>query len=106
MLHLNTFSATLNPKKESRHVRTGKQERKARRKEEKKEGKKCASAESCYAAPLYGDHTGSRATEWLTEFNQRGHTCMIEACFYVAICKVMHDKGKVMGQQQVGFQHS
>ena len=34
------------------------------------------------------------------------HTCMIEACFYVAICKVMHDKGKVMGQQQVGFQHS
>ena len=67
------------------HVRTGKQERKARRKEEKKEGKKCASAGSCYVAPLYGDHTGSRATEWLTEFNQRGHTCMIEACFYVAL---------------------
>ena len=36
-------------------------------------------------APLDGDHTGSRATEWLTEFDQRGHTCMIEACFYVAV---------------------
>ena len=105
-LHLTTFAAALNPKKNLGHVRTGKQERKARRKEEKKEGKKCASAGSCYVAPLYGDHTGSRATEWLTEFNQRGHTCLIDASIYVAICKVMHDKGKVMGQQQVGFQHS
>ena len=34
------------------------------------------------------------------------HTCLIDASIYVAICKVMHDKGKVMGQQQVGFQHS
>ena len=87
-LHLTTFAATLNPKKNLGHVRTGKQERKARRKEEKKEVKKCTSAveicqsESCYVAPLYGDHTGSRATGWLTEINQRVHTCMIEARLY------------------------
>ena len=61
----------------------GSKREKQEEKEEKKEGKNCASAESCCVAPWYGDHTGSRATEWLTEFNQRGHTCMIEACFYV-----------------------
>ena len=90
-LHLTTFAATLNPKKNLGHVRTGKQERKARRKEEKKEVKKCTSAveicqsDSCYVAPLYGDHTGSRATGWLTEINQRVHTCMIEARLYVVL---------------------
>ena len=80
---MTTFSDTLNPEKRLGHVRTGKQERKARRREEKEPGKKCASAGSCIVAPLDGDHTGSRATEWLTEIDQRGHTCMIEACFYV-----------------------
>ena len=78
------MSESLNPKNEARHVRTGKQEKEARRKEDKEKGKKCASAGICIVAPFDGDHTGSRATEWLTEFDQRRHTCMIEACFYVA----------------------
>ena len=88
------------------HVRTGKQERKARRKEEKKEGKKCASAGSCYVAPLYGDHTGSRATEWLTEFNQRGHTCLIDASIYMMEDRSssgMSDNCKAMSRQKVVF---
>ena len=82
---------------------------KREKQEERKKRKRARNAhlpEVAMLPLLYGDHTGSRATEWLTEFNQRGHTCLIDASIYVAICKVMHDKGKVMGQHQVGFQHS
>ena len=73
----------------------------------KEKGKKCTSAASCNVAPVYGDHTGSRATGWLTEINQRGHTCMIEACFYVnavswAISGMMHN-GKAKSQSTVWF---
>ena len=52
---------------------------------ERKERKRVRNAHLqriCYVAPFDGDHTGSRATEWLTEINQRRHTCMIDASIY------------------------
>ena len=103
---MTTFSETLNPERKASTCphREAREKSKRKGKERKKEGKKCTSAGSCIVAPLYGDHTGSRATGWLTEIDQRGHTCMIEACFYrmnVSSRSVMHGKGKAKGQEPV-----
>ena len=98
---LDYISESHNPKEEVRHVRTGKQGKKARRKEKNQEGKKCTSAGISIVAPFDGDHTGSRATEWLTEIDQRRHTCMIDASIYRmadSSSSGMIDKGKVMGR--------
>ena len=34
-----------------------------------------------------GDHTGSRAIEWLTEIDRRTHTCLIDASIYVGFTR-------------------
>ena len=89
---MTTFSATLNPKRKLAHVRNGKKKRKQG---ERKETKRVRNAQlpsrsaslACSMLPHAGDHTGSRAIEWLTEVDRRTHTCLIEARLYVnAVC--------------------
>ena len=80
---MNTFPVILkSDQRKLVHVRTGKQENKARRKEGKEEWKKRTSADVILAALTRRDHTGSRAIWCLTEIDRRTHTCMIDASIY------------------------
>ena len=103
---MTTFSDTLNPERKASTCphREAREKSKKKGRKERKRARNAHLPEVAMLPLCMGITLG--ATEWLTEFNQRGHTCLIDASIYVAICKVMHDKGKVMGQQQVGFQHS
>ena len=88
LLPMTTFSEPFNPEKKLVHVRTGKKKRKQG---EKKKTKRVRSAQlpSRSASlvnsmlPHAGDHTGSRAIEWLTEVDRRTHTCLIDASIYI-----------------------
>ena len=114
LLPMTTFPEPFNPEKELVHVRTGKKKRKQ---EERKKTKRVRNAElpsrsaSLVSSmlPHAGDHTGSRAIEWLTEVDRRTHTCLMARHSHVAIRRrvsVMHGKGKAMGQQQVFLEQS
>ena len=89
---MNTFPVILkSDKRKLVHVRTGKQENKARRKDGKEEWKKRTSADVILAALARRDHTGSRAIWWPTEIDRRTHTCMIDASIYVvAVSWISH----------------
>ena len=38
---------------------------------------------SVYNASTREDHTGSRASEWLSEIDRRTHTCLMDASIHV-----------------------
>ena len=89
------------------HVRTGKQENRARRKEEKQEGKKCTTAESYLLPWLAGITPGAVPSSGLRKSTgERRHTCLIDASIYVvddSSSSVMNENGKAMSRQKVVF---